>query len=220
MTLTRLLTRTIGNLPTLRSLRTAVLAVTLLAPALALPSTASAESWSVDPSHTEINFAVDHFFTPVNGSFEEFEVDLEYDPDQPGQSRVSAKIAVDSVDTGNRKRDDHLRSADWFEAEEHPYMTFESTSVRAVGDQRLVADGVLTIKGQEKRVLLPITLLGSREIPPEMQEMLGGSKEVSSFRAETSVDRGEFGVGVGSWAATAVVGGEVDIEILLEAHRR
>jgi polyisoprenoid-binding protein YceI len=57
-------------------------------------------------------------------------------------------------------------------------------------------------------------------IPEQMQEMLGGTKEVASFKASATIDRGDFGVGVGSWAATMVVGGEVDSEILLEAHNK
>lgn len=214
-TLIPTLSRTRRIIPSLRPFEAVAVAFLLL---LALP--AGAETWSVDPNHTEVNFAVDHFFTPVRGSFEDFEIDLAYDPEHPENSRVSAKIAVASVDTGNQKRDDHLRSADWFEAEKHPYMTFESTEVRRVAGGRLVADGILTIKGREHRTLLPINLLGTKEIPPKMQEMLGGSKEVASFEAATTVDRGDFGVGVGSWAATAVVGGEVDVEIVLEAHRR
>jgi hypothetical protein len=64
---------------------------------------------------------------------------------------------------------------------------------------------------------LPITLLGTEMIPDQMQEMVGGTKQVASFQASTSVERRDFGVGVGNWAATMVVGGKVDIEILLEA---
>ncbi len=174
----------------------------------------------MDPAHTEINFSVKHFFTPVTGSFDDYEVVLDYDPTNPEKSHVEARINVASVNTGNEKRDVHLRSADWFEAESHPYMTFGSTSVRKVGDGRLVASGSLTIKGRTRQSELVITLLGSQPIPSEMREMLGGSKEVASFEAATAIDRPDFGVGVGSWAATMVVGGKVEIEILLEAHDR
>ncbi len=181
---------------------------------------AAAAGWSVDPAHTEVNFSVKHFFTPVTGSFDEYEIVLSYDPENPENSSVEAKIPVASVNTGNGQRDDHLRSADWFEATAHPHMTFKSTSVEKAGENRLVARGPLTIKGQSREIELPITLLGTQEIPEEMQQMLGGTKEVASFRATTSIDRGDFGVGVGSWAATLVVGGKVEIEILLEAHRK
>jgi polyisoprenoid-binding protein YceI len=121
--------------------------------------------------------------------------------------------------SANAKRDDHLRSADWFEADAHPYLTFESSSVRAQGDGRLFADGTLTIKGVARRVTLPIEILGVRDIPAEMQPMVG-AKQVASFKATASLDRNDYEVGVGSWAGTMVVGDAVDIEILLEAHRR
>ena len=188
--------------------------VVTAAPAAAEPST-----WSVDPAHTEINFLVNHFFTPVTGSFEEFEVTLDYDAENPANSSVEARIKVASVNTGNQRRDNHLRSADWFETEKYPYMTFKSTSVRANGDNGLLARGLLTIKGQSHEVELPIKLLGRQPIPEQMQAMLGGTREVASFEASIAVERKEFGVGVGNWAATMVVGGEIEIQILLEAHR-
>ncbi len=184
------------------------------------PAATHAETWVADSPHTEINFSVKHFFTPVTGNFGDFEIDLNYDAENPENSSVEARIDVASVNTGNERRDNHLRSADWFEAEKYPNMTFKSSSVRANGDNQLIARGTLTIKGESREVELPITLLGAQEIPEQMQEMLGGTKEVASFRATISIDRGDFGVGVGSWAATMVVGGEISIEILLEAHRR
>ncbi len=177
-------------------------------------------SWALDPAHTEVKFAVNHFFTPVTGKFEEFEAKLQYDPENPSKSSVEVTIPVASVNTGNSMRDDHLRTADWFEVEKHPYITFKSTSVRATDSGGLVARGPLTIKGVARQVELPIALLGRQPIPAPMQEMMGGAQEVASFQASTAVDRGDFGVGVGSWAATMVVGGEVEIEILAEAHRR
>lgn len=177
-------------------------------------------TWALDPAHTEVKFSVNHFFTPVSGRFAEFDAQLIYDPQHPRRSSVEVKIPVASVDTGNAKRDDHLRTADWFEVEKYPYITFKSTSVRAAGDGQLLARGPLTIKGVSREIELPIAILGQKEIPEMMREMMGGTKEVASFRASATVDRGDFGVGVGSWAATMVVGGEVSIEILAEAHRR
>jgi len=175
--------------------------------------------WGVDASHTEVNFSIKHFFTPTTGNFSDFDIEMKYDPANPGQSSVKAKIAVASIDTGNEKRDGHVVSADFFDAENHPYITFESRSVAKTADG-LLAKGTLTIKGVAKDFDLPITLLGTKEIPAEMQEMFGGSKEVASFQVSTTLDRNDYGVGVGNWAATAVIGGEVKIDILLEAHRK
>lgn len=188
--------------------------------AILLPISAAAATWSVDPAHTEINFSVKHFFTPVTGSFGKWDVDLQYDAENPEKSTVTATIDVASINTKNDRRDGHLRSDDFFGAETHPTMTFESKKVEKVGENKLVAHGTLTIKGNEKPIDLTITHLGTKQIPPEMQEMLGGSKEVASFEATARIDRNDFEVGVGNWAATVVVGDQVDITILIEAHRR
>lgn len=203
-----------------------VLLVGLLAIVAFAPNASSAVAvrgdgaWGVDAAHTEINFSVTHFFTPVTGSFRDFDITLNIDSDNPENSTAEARIAVASVDTGNERRDNHLRSADWFEADKYPYMTFKSTSVQKVSADRVVARGELTIKGRSHEVELPITLIGVKQIPEQMREMLGGAKEIASFKAATSIVRGDYDVGVGSWAANLVVGDDVGIEILLEAHNR
>ncbi|MEX2526247.1 MAG: YceI family protein [Gemmatimonadota bacterium] len=184
----------------------------------ATPAVQSSE-WNVDPAHTEINFKVSHFFTPVSGTFQDFDVDLVYDAENVANSSVNVRIDVASVDTKNPDRDEHLKSADFFEAANHPQITFRSRSVRRTGPDQLMASGPLTIKGVTQEIELPIRLLGMQEIPGEMQEMLGGVKRVAGFHAETQIRRQDFGVGVGSWAATMVVGGNVDIEIALEANQ-
>jgi len=177
------------------------------------------DAWNVDPAHTEINFSVKHFFTPVTGTFNDFDVRLDYDAADPSASSVEVDIAVASIDTGNERRDNHLMSADFFEAQRHPDITFRSTRVRAVNATQLLATGELTIKGNTHTIELPITLLGVKDIPAEMQEMLGGVTRVAGFQAATTIDRNDYGVGVGSWAATLVVGGEVEIEIAVEANQ-
>jgi polyisoprenoid-binding protein YceI len=182
--------------------------------------TREAMPWNVDAPHTEVNFSVKHFFTPVTGTFKSFDIDLVFDPDAPENSIVRVSIDVASIDTKNERRDNHLRSADFFDAENHPDMTFESTAVRAVGANQLIARGDLTIKGITKEIELPITLLGVKEIPAEMQEMLGGINQVASFEARTTLDRREFEVGVANWAQTVIVGGDVDVSITVEANRK
>lgn len=189
------------------------------------PNTPEAPSealaWNVDASHTEIGFTVKHFFTPVNGTFRSHDIELLFDPEDPSLSSVTVTIDVASVDTGNERRDRHLRSADFFDAESHPRMTFESTSVRRESADRFVAVGDLTIKGITREVELPITLLGVKEIPEgPMREMLGGVTRVASFEASTLLDRREFEVGVANWAQTVIVGGEVEVRIALEANRK
>jgi polyisoprenoid-binding protein YceI len=178
-----------------------------------------ATSWNVDQAHTEIEFSVRHFFTPVTGNFQDYDIELMFDAEAPENSSVSVTIDVTSVDTDNERRDNHLRSADFFDAEKYPTMTFESTSVRQVGENQFLATGNLTIKETTREVELTIELLGIQPLPPEMQEMMGGVTRVASFQASTQVDRREFEVGVANWAQTVIVGGEVDIRIALEANQ-
>jgi len=179
-----------------------------------------AEAWNVDKSHTQIGFSVRHFFTPVTGTFQDYEIDLMFDPQAPENSSVTVTIDVASVDTNNERRDNHLRSSDFFDAETYPTMTFESASVRQVGENQFVATGPLTIKDTSREVELAIELLGIQPLPPEMQEMMGGVTQVASFQASTQIDRREYEVGVANWAQTVIVGGEVDIQIALEANQR
>ena len=109
--------------------RLAVLAALALA---TLGSTqASAQSWHIDPNHSQVSFSVKHFFTPVNGTFDVFEASLDYDAENPAQSSVTVTIPVESINTGNDSRDGHLRTGDFFEAEAHPNITFKSTSVQS-----------------------------------------------------------------------------------------
>lgn len=191
----------------------AALALTMFTVAATAPM-----KWNVDVPHTGIEFKVNHFFTPVSGKFDNYEVELMFDRENPAASSVEVRIDVQSVNTGNERRDNHLMSADFFDAETYRYITFRSESVRAEGDEILVR-GPLTIRDQTRTVELPIRLLGVKDIPPEMREMLGGVEQVASFHTELQIDRSDYGVGAGSWAAAVVVGHEVDIEIALEANR-
>ncbi|MDT8368573.1 MAG: YceI family protein [Longimicrobiales bacterium] len=177
------------------------------------------EEWNVDPAHTEVTFSVRHFFTPVTGKFETFDIDLVYDAEDVSNSSVRVVIPVSSVETNNDRRDEHLVSPDFFNAGAHPRITFESTSVRRVSENELIATGDLTIKDVTRQVELPITLLGVQEIPAEMQQMLGGVTRVAAFEAVLEIDRNDFGVGTGQWAADAVVGKAVSIRIAVEANQ-
>lgn len=180
---------------------------------------AAPEEWNVDRSHTEIQFSVKHFFTPVTGTFNDYDVEFWFDQENPANSSVKVTIQVASIDTRNERRDNHLRSADFFDADNHPEMTFQSTGVRMVSENEMVATGDLTIKGITRQVELPISLLGVRELPLEMQDMMGIT-HVAGFEAETQLDRREFEVGVANWAQTVIVGGEVDVKIHVEANQQ
>ncbi|KPJ76215.1 MAG: hypothetical protein AMS19_13280, partial [Gemmatimonas sp. SG8_23] len=157
--------------------------------------------------------------TPVSGKFDDYQIDLTFDRENPANSSVEVRIDVQSINTGNERRDNHLLSGDFFEAEKYPHITFRSEEVRAHGESELIARGPLTIKDKTHQVELPIHILGIKDIPAEMREMLGGVEQVASFQTELEIDRSDYGVGVGSWAAALVVGHEVGIEIAVEANR-
>ncbi len=184
------------------------------------PNTAEAIAWNVDGPHTEINFSVKHFFTPVTGTFRDYQVDFQFDRENPENSSLKVTIDVASVDTNNERRDNHLRSGDFFNAAEYPQMTFESTSVKKVSGNQFVATGKLTIKGITQEIDLPITVLGTTDLPPQMQEMMGGITQIASFEASTTLDRRDFEVGVANWAQTMIVSGDVVVSISLEANRK
>lgn len=176
-------------------------------------------AWNFDRLHSGIEFSVKHFFTPVTGRFETFDVDLRFDRDDPTNSSVEVEIDVNSITTGNKDRDAHLLTEDFFGADQFGKITFRSDEVEMVADNQLVARGPLTIKDVTRRIELPITLLGVRDLPEEMQAAFGGIEQVASFTSELSIDRGDYEVGTGSWAAAIVVGKEVDIRISVEANR-
>lgn len=190
------------------------------ATSLSLTSSSTASPWNVDPAHTRIGFSIRHFFTPVQGQFDDFTVSLLWDRAQPANSRVEARVSVASVNTANARRDEHLKSADFFDAARFPDLRFVSTAFRAAGKDRFVATGDLTIRNVTRRIEIPVRLLGVQEIPEEMRAMMGGALRIASFEATLTLDRGDFGVGSGSWAETAVVGSDVQIQLQVEAAER
>jgi polyisoprenoid-binding protein YceI len=200
--------------------RNALLLTVIALSTLTIAAGPAPMTWNVDVPHTGIGFSVKHFFTPVEGQFDNYDIDLVYDRENPENSSVRVSIEVASVNTGSDRRDGHLMSADFFEAEAYPYITFVSESVREVANGRLLVTGPLEIKGRIQIVELPITILGVKDIPSEMQEMLGGVTEIASFETALEIVRGDFDVGTGSWAANVVVGDDVGISIAVEANRR
>jgi polyisoprenoid-binding protein YceI len=129
---------------------------------------------------------------------------------------VEVRIAAASVNTGHQRRDNDLRSPNFFEVATYPAITFKSTTVRETGPNAYVAVGMLTIKDVSKEIALPIQFLGRQEMPTRD----GGTREVAGFEAALTINRGDFGVGTGDWVRTNVVAAAVKIEITIEAARR
>ncbi|MEO7260610.1 MAG: YceI family protein, partial [Jatrophihabitantaceae bacterium] len=118
-----------------------------------------AGTWSIDPAHSDVSFSVRHMMvSKVKGRFGSFSGAL-VTAENPAESSVTAEIDLDSIDTNNAQRDNHIRSGDFFEVEKNPTMTFASTSVQADGGDWLVS-GDLSLKGITKSVTLKVELNG------------------------------------------------------------
>jgi len=170
------------------------------------------QKWNIDVSHSGVHFTARHMmFAKVHGRFTRWSGTLEVDEQNPAASHVSAEIEAASIDTSEEKRDGHLRSADFFDAEKHPKITFKSTKVEAKGSAASRVTGDLTIRGVTKPVTLAVELLGKGKDP-------WGNERIV-FSGSTSVDRKEFGL---MWnqvleAGGVLVGDKIDINLEIEA---
>ena len=171
-------------------------------------------TYDIDVSHTRVGFAVRHMaVSKVRGEFQEFAGTLELGED-PVDSKIEVTIQAGSVDTHDDNRDNHLRTNDFFDTEQHPVWTFTSTAIRPVTATEWHVDGDLTIRGVTRQVTLDATLEGVVKDPY-------GNHRVG-FSATTSIVRDDFGVSFNGVmeAGGLVVAKKVDIDIELEATLR
>lgn len=171
-----------------------------------------AREWRIDASHSALNFRIRHFFTPVPGVFERWGGTFKFDPENLEGSSIDISIDVSSINTKNERRDGHLRTADFFDAEKYPNMTFVSSSITSTGENSYVATGELTIKETTHTIELPFEFLGAMPHPSRANTTVAG------FRSELTLLRNDYGVGTGDYIQTAVIGNEVTIEIFLEVN--
>jgi polyisoprenoid-binding protein YceI len=144
-----------------------------------------AGTWAIDPVHSEVSFVVRHMMvSKVRGRFDKFEGTI-VTAEDPLASTVTASVDLDSINTGQEQRDAHIRSADFFEVEKYPEMTFVSTAIKG-GEEGFVLEGDLTLKGITKSVAFNLEVNG---IGPDAY---GGTR--IGFSAETQIRRSEFGV--------------------------
>jgi polyisoprenoid-binding protein YceI len=169
-----------------------------------------AGTWVIDPVHTDVGFVARHMVVAkVRGRFQKFEGQI-VTGENPADSSVTATIELNSIDTGNQQRDDHIRSADFFEVETYPTMTYRSTAVRKDGGD-LVLDGELTLKGVTKQVPLRLELNGFGP------DAYGGTR--AGFTATAEINRRDFGVNFNAAIETggAVVSDKIGIHLEVEA---
>lgn len=160
--------------------------------------------YEIDSVHSTVGFAVKHMlFSTVRGKFNDVRANLEFDTNTNTINNLQAEILVASVDTDNEDRDAHLRSNDFFDANNHPKMTFKSTAVEELSDNKYRVEGLLTIRN----ISQPITLEG---------QLLGSMPGRVAFQAEGQINRQDFDV---KWnkpiqqAAGMMVSDEVDLLI-------
>lgn len=194
----------------MRRALTYALSLALLLPALAA---AAPIVYKVDSDHSGVGFTIRHFVSNVPGRFKDFDGIIKYDPQNPAASSVSFTIQAASIDTDNGDRDNHLRGADFFDVEKFPTLTFSSTSVKAIDADTLEVTGDLTMKGQTKKVTVPVEVLGSVKTP---------RGEKAGFETTFKLDRKEYGI---TWnraldTGGAILGDEVKINISIEADRQ
>jgi polyisoprenoid-binding protein YceI len=175
------------------------------------PLLAAVRSWELDKAHTNFYFTVDHIYSKIRGHFNEYSGEVQFDPKNLAESKFSFKIETASIDTNIAKRDKHLQSADFFDTDKYPLMTFESTKITDAGNGLYQVLGKFTVKGVEYELLLPLTLAGVKDHP-----MVKG-KEVAGFNGKVTIDRLAYKVGSGKFFDLGIVGKDVEILVTIEA---
>jgi polyisoprenoid-binding protein YceI len=176
---------------------------------MSVPSGLSAGTWVIDPAHSHLAFSVRHLMvSKVRGRFSDFSGQLVVNED--GTAQADAQIQVSSVTTDNEQRDGHLRTADFFKAEEFPVATFTSTAFRGKGEDFEV-DGEFTIRGVTKPVTLKVEFLG---VNPGM-----GHGPVAGFEATTVINRRDFDISIDMPLPDGgtVIGDKITLTLEIEA---
>lgn len=173
---------------------------------------AASTTYKTDPAHSEVGFDIRHIFTKVHGRFTRFTATIVHDPQNVAASRVDAEIEAASISTDNERRDNDLRSSNFFAVDTFPKITFSSKSVSAGPNGSFLVNGDLTMHGVTKPVTLTANFLGSG---PAM-----GGMTKAGFEGTTRINRKDFGI---VWNRTLdsgnpLLGDDVDIAIRIEGN--
>ena len=169
-----------------------------------------AATYKVDLDHTSLSFKIRHLLSNVQGQFKDFEGTLDYDPQHPENAKAEATVKAASIDTNVAPRDKHLRSADFFDVEKYPTLTFKSTKFTPEGQDKGKLEGALTIHGVEKPVVFDVDIHGVAKDP------WGNVR--AAFTATTKINRKDFGLVWNQAVETGqlLVGEEVIITLEVE----
>ena len=173
-------------------------------------ATATKTTYSIDKAHSEVTFQVRHLLTKVRGRFSDFDGTIDYDEQKPEESSVEVTIRAASIDTNERDRDAHLRSADFFDVEKHSALTFKSTTITRNRKDGFNVAGDLTIHGVTRPVTFDVDFLGKAKDP-------WGNERVA-FEAEATINRKDYGL---NWNAALETGGFLvgdEVKISLSAQ--
>ncbi len=185
---------------------TVVLAIAAIAPA--------ADVYTVDGAHSDVNFKIRHLISKVTGRFDGFTGTVTVDFENLDASSVQFTIDAASIDTANEDRDKHLRSADFFNVEKFPEITFTSSKITKVGGNDYAVTGTFTMLGVSNKITLPVTYLG------EIKDPWGNTK--AGYELSTTINRKDYGM---EWnkaldAGGFILGDEVEISIGLEMAKK
>lgn len=167
--------------------------------------------WAIDPTHSEIGFKVKHMmFTNVSGQFKTYDATIATEDDNFENATIEFSGEINSINTGNTDRDNHLKSGDFFDAENYPKLTFKSTSFTKVDDENYELTGNLNIRGVEKSIKLPVEFSGI------MTDPWGNTK--IGLNISGKINRKDWGLNWNSALETGgvLVGEEVKLNIELQ----
>jgi polyisoprenoid-binding protein YceI len=187
----------------------------LLLSSSAVVTPALSEVYTIDAEHSAVGFKVKHLaISSVPGQFKTFSGDIQFDPTKPEKSSVVATIDAGSVTTQQTKRDEHLRSEDFFDIKKFPTLTFKSSGIEGASKDAFKVKGDLTMHGVTKPVVLDVAYNGASKDP-------GGNERVA-FSATTELNRKDFGLAWNKLLETGalVVGENVKISLEIEAMKK
>ena len=185
-----------------------------LAFTLAASAAFSQDVYTVDRVHSEVSFRVRHFVAKTPGRFDDFSGTITVVPGKPAESSVEFTIKAASVNTANASRDTHLKSADFFDVEKYPEITFKSTKIAPVDSDTFNVTGIFTMHGTARELTIPVDFGGT------VTDARGTVK--AGFSLATKINRKDYGI---LWNQTLDTGGmvlgeEVEITINIEANKR
>lgn len=171
----------------------------------ATPLLAHADSYAwVDPSASTLSFSYTQMGVSLDGRFPRFEAQLTYDPAAPEAASTIIEVPIAPIDTGSTEGDEEVQGKDWFATAAHPVARFTSTRVEVVAPDRLTVVGILSIKGQERTLSIPVSVTHT---PAQ-----------ASFDGRFELNRTDFGIGAGSWAKDDVVAHAVSVSFHIVAR--